>query len=619
MASAERAAVRRPLAEIDGTALLTGLRTSLAWLQANQEQVNELNVFPVPDGDTGSNMYLTLRAAVEDAQAAPVPSSASSVMRAAAHGSLMGARGNSGVILSQVFRGFSQALGDRERVDARGVAGALAEGARVAYKAVMKPTEGTILTVAREAAEAAQRAATASSDIREVLEQTVHEAHASVGRTVDQLAVLREAGVVDAGGFGLAVILEGLSRAIEDGKRPVPARGTLRRRSAEPPVQRPGASAPVPTPASDTSGAAPAAAGRGAAAVAEREGGWGYCTEFVINGPGLDVERLREELGTLGESSLVVGDADVVRVHLHTHDPGPVISAASERGRLSHLKVEDMTAQHHDVRERAGAAERASRPRAAEARRGAGPGRNGRRAASTPRGRAGGGGAQAEPAAPPKAFAVIAVAPGDGFRDILLSLGADVVVPGGQTMNPSTEDLLQAVRASGAASVVILPNNENVIMTAEQVHGLAQGVEVRVAASRNLPQGISGLLALDPAADADANRRRMTEAFSRVTAVEVTRAVRDSSVNGLQIREGQVMALRDGTIVATGDEEGAVIEAVLRDREEAPELVTVYWGAQVDEAQARALLERLAGALPGTELEVHRGGQEHYPYILSVE
>src|ERR1035441_4972862 len=271
MAGAERAAVsvvRDPLREIDGSALLVGLRSALAWLQANQEQVNDLNVFPVPDGDTGSNMYLTLRSAVEDAQAAPAITSAGSVMRAAAHGSLMGARGNSGVILSQVFRGFAQAVGDRDRLDADAVASALAEAARVAYKAVMKPTEGTILTVVREAAESARRAAAESDDIRRVLEETVREAHAAVERTTDQLAVLRDAGVVDAGGFGLAVILEGLTRALSDtdGSATLPA--VRRRRSGEPHLQAPGGQA------NGAGGAAPAsrtARRRGAAAMRSEE------------------------------------------------------------------------------------------------------------------------------------------------------------------------------------------------------------------------------------------------------------------------------------------------------------------------------------------------------------
>ena len=606
MSGAERAAAvtREPLREIDGDALLRGLRSSLAWLQANQDQVNELNVFPVPDGDTGSNMYLTMRSAVEDAQGAPVPSSAGSVMRAAAHGSLMGARGNSGVILSQIFRGFAQGVGDRERLDAGAVAECLSEGARVAYKAVMKPTEGTILTVVREAAEAAQRAAAGSFDIRTVLDETVREAHTAVDRTIDQLAVLRDAGVVDAGGFGLAVILEGLTRAVEEADGAVPRPRLLaERRSGEPRVRRPEeAAAGAPDESSIQPEVRPPVAvrtgtgrRRGAAAVARREEGWGYCTEFMITGPGLDVEALREELGALGEFGLVVGDGDLVRVHIHTGDPAALIGVAAQRGGLSNLKVEDMTAQHHEILERADRTE-----------------------AAAPKQHPHVAGVPASGAAP-RQFAVVAVAPGDGFREIFQSLGADAVVEGGQTMNPSIEDLLSAVRRTGAASVVILPNNANVVMTAEQVHDLAEGIDVRVAPSRNLPQGISAMLALDPGADTATNARRMTDALPRVCAVEVTRAVRDSRVNGLRIQAGQVIALVDGDIVEAGQDDAEVIEAVIRNRETAPELVTVYWGAQVDEATAAALVTRLRTGFPAAEFELHRGGQDHYPYILSLE
>jgi hypothetical protein len=655
--SAVSASPREPLREIDGDALLAGLRSSLAWLQANQEQVNELNVFPVPDGDTGSNMYLTLRSAVEDAQAAPVPSSAGSVMRAAAHGSLMGARGNSGVILSQIFRGFAQGVADRDRLDAPGVAACLSEGARVAYKAVMKPTEGTILTVVREAAEAAQRAAATSFDIRAVLDETVREAHSAVERTIDQLAVLREAGVVDAGGFGLAVIFEGLTRAVgeadETARRP---RLVPERRSGEPRVRRP--DDPAVTPRGDlavpatTAPAAAARAGtgrrRGAAAVARREQGWGYCTEFMITGPGLDVDALREELGGLGESGLVVGDSDLVRVHIHTADPAALIGIAAQRGGLSNLKVEDMTAQHHEILARADRTETAGAadgvPGATDVP--AAPSLASRTDSLTPAssasiapvagtamaagsGTPAGSAAVAEPAgatgaltpsaAASRRFAVVAVAPGDGFQEIFRSLGADAVVEGGQTMNPSTQDLLSAVRATGASSVVILPNNGNVIMTAEQVQHLAEGIDVRVAPSRNVPQGISAMLAIDPGADGPVNAARMTEAMPRVSAVEVTRAVRDSGINGLQIHAGEVMALVDDEIVQTGDDEASVIEAVLRNHDTPPELVTAYWGTQVDEPAATALVDHLRAAFPGVEFELHRGGQDHYPYVLSLE
>jgi DAK2 domain fusion protein YloV len=589
---------RPPLTEVGGRHLAYGLRTALSWLQANQDVINDLNVFPVPDGDTGSNMYLTLRSAVEDALKASDPQSAAAVMQAAAHGSLMGARGNSGVILSQVLRGFAQGLGGKARIDAPSVAAALREASAVAYKAVMKPTEGTILTVVREAGDAAKGAAEAGGDIRAVLDDAVREAHASVERTPERLAVLRDAGVVDAGGFGFAVILEGFARALAETGGQVPDDDTpvqSARRVGEPHVRAPG----------EGGGAAPrrpaAAEGRrGAAAVASKEEGWGYCTEFLVHGPGLDFEHLREELGALGESSLVVGDDDLVRVHIHTHDPAALIAAAAARGRLSKLKVEDMTAQHHDVLDRAAASEgETGRPAGADL------------AAAAP---------MPTPAlAQRKALGVVSVAPGDGFRQILEGLGVDAVIPGGQTMNPSIEDLLTGVRGANAESVIILPNNKNVILTALQIDQLADDVTVQVVPTRNLPQGISAMLALDPGSDVEANSKRMQEALGTVHALEVTRAVRDSSANGRRIRAGDVIAVYDGKIAASGSEDLPVIESVLGGLDSEPELITVYRGAGVAEDAAQALLDALRSKHPDTEFELHDGGQEHYPYILSLE
>ena len=571
--------VREPLLEVDGGRMLAALRGALSWLQANQEEINDLNVFPVPDGDTGSNMYLTLRSAVEEAQAAAVPSSAASVLAAAAHGSLMGARGNSGVILSQILRGLSQGVNGQARLDAAAWAQGFREARTVAYKAVMRPTEGTILTVVAEAADAAAKAAEASPDVAGLLEQAVRASHAAVERTIDQLPVLRDAGVVDAGGFGFAVLLEGLSRAMADpdGVRPAPE--SPRRRSGEGRVQLPFADQ------SAVAGSGRRTAGRrGAAAVEMREEGWGYCTEFLIHGPGLDAAALRDELGALGESALVVGDADLVRVHIHTGEPAPLIALASQRGRLSKLKVEDMSAQHHDVLERADAAESAP-------------------PAATPR----------------KALGVVSVAPGSGFRDILESLGADSVVEGGQTMNPSIEDLINAVRAAHAEGVVLLPNNGNVILTAQQVDGLIEDVAVRVVPTRNLPQGISALLSLEPEAGLDGNCARMSAAIENVHALEITRAVRDSTVNGHEISEGDVLGILDDEISEVGTDEPEVIEAVLRGLEQTPELVTVYSGGEVEPAAAEALVERLRSAFPAIEFELHGGGQEHYSYVLSLE
>jgi hypothetical protein len=580
--------LREPVLTVGGEELLAALRSALAWLQANQEEINDLNVFPVPDGDTGSNMYLTLRSAVEEAQTAADPSSAASVLTAAAHGSLMGARGNSGVILSQVLRGLAQGVGSGPRLDAAAWARGLGEARTVAYKAVMKPTEGTILTVVREAAEAAIRAAEESDDIVTVLDLAVRASHGAVERTTAQLQVLSDAGVVDAGGFGFAVILEGLSRAIADPAAAHSSPTGPRRRSGEDRVQLP-FEAP--------GGARRPPVRRGAEAVAMKEEGWGYCTEFLIHGPGLDPVSLRDELGRLGESALVVGDPELVRVHIHTGEPAPLIALASSRGRLSKLKVEDMSAQHHDVLDRADAAETAAA------------------------------GEDAEPHPPPlsaapvahKAIGVVSVAPGLGFRDILVSLGADGVVEGGQTMNPSIEDLLKAVRAAPSDQVILLPNNGNVILTAEQVDSLIDGCEVRVVPTRNLPQGISALLALEADLSLDANCARMTAAIEHVHALEVTRAVRDSTANGHEIKAGDVLGILDDEIREVGEDESSVIEAVLGAAEHAPELVTVYRGGDVTAAAADSLVAALRASFPATEFEVHDGGQEHYSYVLSLE
>jgi hypothetical protein len=572
--------LREPLLQVGGEEVLAALRSALAWLQANQEEINDLNVFPVPDGDTGSNMYLTLRSAVEEAQAASPAASASAVLAAAAHGSLMGARGNSGVILSQILRGLAQGMAGHARLDAAAWAEGFREARTVAYKAVMKPTEGTILTVVREAAEAAGKAAEESADIIAVLEQAVRASHAAVERTTEQLQVLRDAGVVDAGGFGFAVILEGLSRAIADPQAAQSPEVALRRRSGEGRVQLPfseEASEPAKRPA----------ARRGAAAVAMKEEGWGYCTEFLIHGPGLDVDTLRDELGALGESALVVGDPELVRVHIHTGEPAPLIALASRRGRLSKLKVDDMSAQHHEVLDRADADAVGAAPPAAD----------------TPR----------------KSLGVVSVAAGGGFRDILASLGTDSIVEGGQTMNPSIEDLINAVRSANAEAVVLLPNNGNVILTAEQVDGLVDDVDVRVVPTRNLPQGITALLALDADAGLDDNSSRMTAAIEHVHALEVTRAIRNSTAGGRRIKSGDVLGILDGEITDVGADERGVIESVLRGRAQAPELVTVYRGGKVDAAAADALVDGLRADFPATEFELHAGGQEHYAYVLSLE
>jgi len=565
-----------PLLEFGGGELLEGLRGALAYLHANEEQTNQLNVFPVPDGDTGSNMYLTLRAAVAAAEQALEPTSASAVIDAAAHGSLMGARGNSGVILSQVLRGLSHGLTGHDRATAPLVAAALGAATRVADAAVINPIEGTILTVVRDCAAAAHAAAAESHDVRVVLARGVREAHAAVARTTDQLPVLRDAGVVDAGGFGFAVILSGFAGAVAqlDLGEPPGASGTDHR--GLPRVRAPG---DPPAPLVED---APLRRGGGGAAIAERSESWGFCTEFIVEGPDSDVAALRAVLSPHGDSLLVVGDAPRTRVHIHTVAPDEVIAIASRYGRVGQLKVEDMSAQHRAVLDRAGARERGPTP----ARR---------------------------------RVAVVAVASGSGFHGILESIGADRIVEGGQTMNPSTEDLLRAVRDANADAVILLPNNDNIILTARQVHALADDVDVRVVPTRNLPQGISALLCWDLDQAVDAVVARMQAAAQRVRTVEITRAVRDSRLDGRKLHAGDVLALIDGELVLVGSDEGLVIEALMASLLDPPEVVTVYRGAATTERAAHLLVTTLELSYPAIAFELQDGGQPHYSYVLSLE
>src|SRR5437870_4742606 len=472
-----------PITECDGRLFKEALLGSLAWLTVNRDEVDALNVFPVPDGDTGTNMLLTLQSAVEDIRDVD-DADLSRTAKRASHGALMGARGNSGVILSQILRGFCVGIGSRPAVDAGGLAKAFREGADVAYRAVIKPTEGTMLTVAREAAAGAEAKAAETSDLTDVVRAACAAAAAAVERTPEQLPILKQAGVIDAGGFGLQLILEGFLKrmsgeALQSFERP--ATQHARPKQVEAPTA-----------------------------------GWGYCTEFIINGDELAVDDVRAEIQRHGDSALVVGDDSAIKVHVHTHEPAVVISYASGVGRLSRLKVDDMSSQHHRLQ-----------------------GESIRRPAST------------------KHLALVAVASGDGFRRILESLGVDSVVGGGQTVNPSTEDILAAVESVPSNDVLLLPNNANVVMTAQQVAELSRK-RVRVVPSRSLPQGIAALFAFDFSADLEANASAMSHALSQVQTIEVTRAVRASEVDGLKIADNDVIGLLNDQIVETGQSPASV-------------------------------------------------------------
>jgi len=534
-----------PITECDGQLFKEALLGSLAWLTINRDEVDALNVFPVPDGDTGTNMLLTLQSAVEDIRGLDEPD-LSAMARRAAHGALMGARGNSGVILSQIFRGFSVGIGSHASVDARGLARAFREGADVAYRAVIRPTEGTMLTVAREAAAGAEAKAAQTNDLTEVVRAACEAAATAVERTPEQLPILKQAGVIDAGGFGLQLILEGfLKRMLGEGLGTFERPATQHARPKQ--VQAPSE-------------------------------GWGYCTEFIINGEKLPVDDVRNEIQRQGDSALVVGDDSAIKVHVHTHEPAVVIGYASGVGRLTRLKVDDMSSQHHRLQ-----------------------GESVRRPAST------------------KHLAVVAVASGDGFRRILESLGVDSVVSGGQSMNPSTEDILAAVESVPSNDVLLLPNNGNVTMTAQQVAELSKK-RVRVVPSRSLPQGIAALFAFDFSANLEANANAMSHALGQVQTIEVTRAVRATEVDGVKIAENDVIGLLNDRIVAAGASPETVVQSVLK-RIDAGNVdtITIYAGADAPETEREALCTAIARQFPKASIELQSGEQALYPYVVAVE
>ncbi len=517
------------------------------WLGENVASINAMNVFPVPDGDTGTNMLLTMNATMEEARQT-ADDKVSTVAKAMAWGALMGARGNSGVILSQIFRGMALELEDKDTLSGKDFASAMVQASSYAYKAVSKPVEGTILTVVRDASTAAQDKADAENcDLPAILETVVKAAEASVARTPNLLPILRETGVVDAGGQGLYILLEGALRFLRGEEITSPKAAVEEERLPLEPEM---------------------------AALGEHQ--YGYCTEFLIQGQALDLLKVREKITDMGESTLVVGDESTIRVHVHTFDPGGTLSYATSMGTLHQVRIQNIDEQHQEFR--------ASRKALARLN-----------------------------------VAVVVVALGEGIHKVFKSLGVSSVVSGGQTMNPSTQELLKAVEAAPSDKIILLPNDKNVILAAHQVENLTTK-KVSVVPTTTVPQGIAATLAFNSEASHDENVAAMEKALSTVRTLEVCIAVRSTEINGLKITKGQTLGLLDGQPVVAGDERVDVIHQLFSHLEVGQDsLITIYYGACVKQAEGEKVAQSLRSRFPKGEVELIEGSQPHYNYIISVE
>ncbi len=547
-----------PITTCDGPGLKRLISAALAWLEQNHESVNQLNVFPVPDGDTGTNMLLTLRAAYREIAANESPD-VGVIADKLAYGAIMGSRGNSGTILSQLMRGFAQTFSARREFDAALMAAGAREAVRMAYKAVQTPVEGTILTVARETAEEVEGAAAETINLREILERAVARSKVSVARTPDLLPILKKAGVVDAGGQGLALILEGMLRYMNGETLTTEITGQAEAMSLHDVLQAPDAR------------------------------GYGYDVQYILHGKNLDLDAVRAAIARMGDSVLVVGDSSFIKVHVHVHDPGIPISYGVNLGVISDVVVENMQVQSEDyiaMRE-SGEAE------------------------------------QPGPVINEGDIAVVAVAPGDGLRRVFRDLGVAYVLSGGQTMNPSTEELLRAVQSMKTDKIIILPNNKNIVLAAEQAAQLANergDRRVVVVPTRTIPQGITAMLSFTADGDFDSTVQAMEEARHNVVTGEVTTATRSVELEGVTVESGQVIGLVDGTLAVSGQNLPVVVRDLL-DRMDARhhEVITMYYGDHVTPTQANELVSNLRSNFPDQEFDVIRGGQPYYHYILSAE
>ncbi|WP_170834648.1 DAK2 domain-containing protein [Natronincola peptidivorans] len=518
-------------------------------LESNKKVVNALNVFPVPDGDTGTNMSLTMQSAVKEIKNNKA-NSLEEVASLAANGSLMGARGNSGVILSQLLRGFAKGVKGKEKLNTRDFAYALKMAADTAYKAVMKPVEGTILTVARESAEEAMLIAKKEKEIAGFFEKVILQAEETLKRTPDMLKVLKDAGVVDSGGKGLVYIYLGALGAIT-GVTPTTEDLEIMQQTVE------------------------------HQEYIEGELEFGYCTEFIVNASNSDIKKLQDTIKDFGDSMMVVGNENVVKVHIHTDHPGKVLEEGLKLGYLSDIKIDNMRLQH----------------------RGENPEEHKEVIEKTKK----------------KEYGFIAVTMGEGLTKIFKDFDIDYVIEGGQTMNPSTEDFVKAINSIDADTIFILPNNSNIIMAANQAKSISEK-NILVIPTKSVPQGIASLMAFNLENTPEENETQMLEAIKAVKTGQVTYAVRDTSFNDIPIKQGDILGIGDSKIQAVGTDIFEVsIELVKEMVKEDDEIVTIFYGEETREEDANRLLEHLEDLFPEYDIELYFGGQPLYYYIFSVE
>ena len=567
------------LKSVDAALLQKAVLAAAKGLEAKKEWINELNVFPVPDGDTGTNMTMTIMAAAREVAAIENPTM-ESIAKALSSGSLRGARGNSGVILSQLFRGFTKEIKESNEITVTSLANAFTRATETAYKAVMKPKEGTILTVAKGMAEKAVDLATQTDDVIDFLTQVIEEGDYVLSQTPEMLPVLKQAGVVDSGGQGLMQVMKGgldglLGRGIPF-DAVAPAAGNTE--STKPKV----------------------AAGSDELSTSDIK--YGYCTEFIVNVEktyDMDEEqKFKGYLESIGDCVVVVSDDDIIKVHVHTNHPGLAFEKGLTYGSLSRMKIDNMREEHHErlIQNASNVAQTPETP--AEAKKEEAPASN----------------------EPRKPYGFIAVSIGKGLGEIFKGIGADYLIEGGQTMNPSTEDMLNAIEKVNADVIYILPNNKNIILAAEQAKSLVEDKKIFVVPSKTVPQGIAALINFLPDLSPEENLENMTSEMGRIHTGQITYAVRNTNIDGMEIHEGDIMGIGDSGMLAVGQNVNeTVLETLKRMVEDESELISVYFGEDVTEEDAEALVEKVQTAFPNCEVELNDGGQPIYYYLLSVE